>query len=151
MVTCKVRSSNLMSVGGSINCRPFPNLAISPKNFEPSNDCGQNMLIGSTVYEPDSATPPPCFGVSSIVVCDGDLSQNNLPAAMLLLGPEETTFARSEVGGLLGGRDILRKWPDAAAPMIKSLNMERAIVDLRSALREGVSITVRRLTYQSKI
>ena len=109
------------------------------------------MLIGSTVYEPDSATPPPCFGVSSIVVCDGDLSQNNLPAAMLLLGPEETTFARSEVGGLLGGRDILRKWPDAAAPMIKSLNMERAIVDLRSALREGVSITVRRLTYQSKI
>ena len=70
---------------------------------------------------------------------------------MLLLGPEETTFARSEVGGLLGGRYILRKWPDAAAPMIKSLNMERAIVDLRSALREGVSITVRRLTYQSNI
>ena len=139
LVTCKVRSSNLLSVGGSINYRPFPNLAISPKNFEPSSDCGQIMLIGSTVYEPDNATPPPCFGVSSIFVYDGDISQNNLPSAMMLLGPEETTFARSEVGG----RDILRRWPDAAAPMIKSLNMEGAIVELRSALREGFSKTRR--------
>ena len=140
LVTCKVGSSNLLSVGGSINCHQFPNLAVSPKNFAPSGgqtDCGQKMLIGSTVSEPDKLTP--CFGVSSIIVCDGDLSEHNVAVAMMLLGPEDTTFARSDINELLGSRDILRRWPKAAAPVIQSLDLQRTVVELRSALREAFS------------
>ena len=136
LVTCKVRSSNLLSVGGSINCHQFPKLAISPKNFAPGGgqtDCGQRMLIGSSVSEHDNLAP--CFGLSSVIVCDGDISEHNVPVGMMLLGPEDTTFARSDISELLGSRDILRRWPDAAAPVIQSLNLERIVVELRSALR----------------
>ena len=141
MVTCKVGSSNLLSVGVSINCHQFPKLAISPKNLAPSGgqtDFGQKMLIGSTAPEPDYVTP--CFGVSSVMVFEGDISEHNVPLAMLLLGPEDTNFARSGVSELLGSRDILCRWPDAAAPVIHSLNLERIAVELRSALREVVTI-----------
>ena len=140
LVTCEVRSNNLLSVGCTINCHQFPKLALSPKNFTPSGsqaDSGQTMLIGSTVSEPDNLTP--CLGLSSVIVFDGDLCQHNVHIAMLLLGPEDTTFSRRHINELHGSRDILTKWPDAAGPAYQSLNLERIVMELRSALREAFS------------
>ena len=36
----------------------------------------------------------PSIGLSSVLVFDGDVSERNLPLAMMLLGPEDTTFVR---------------------------------------------------------
>ena len=99
LLTCQVRSPNLLSVGGCVNLHRFPNLAISPKNFAPASsgqqaDCsGQRMLVGSAVATSD-ASAAPSIGLSSVLVFDGDVSERNLPLAMMLLGPEDTTFVR---------------------------------------------------------
>ena len=62
LLTCQVRSPNLLSVGGCVNLHRLPHLAISPKNFAPAAatsgqqaDCGgQRMLVGSAVATSDT-------------------------------------------------------------------------------------------------
>jgi hypothetical protein len=93
----RVRSSNLLEVGGSVNGNFLQRLVLSPSNYSPSSCDGQKLLVGCAATEDPNEATDSAVDVSSIVVFNGCDAATRLAFTLLLLGPEETVFARRDL------------------------------------------------------